>query len=79
MSSAQQQAFTDATSGSVTTTDATNMVAMIVSVMAITWLLIVFLGYFKKTAHREIELIDFLMPMCLSVFVVILVASILFS
>lgn len=79
MTQAQQSAFSDAASGAVSTSDATSMITLVVSSLALTWLLIVFLGYSKKLANREIDILDLLFPLSLAVFVTIVVASILFS
>lgn len=79
MTSAQRQAFSEATAGTVTTENATDMIALVVSALAVTWLVFLFLGLSKKMASKEIEILDYLYSTCLAVFVVIVVASIMFS
>lgn len=79
MTSAQKEAFQNASSGAVSTDNATDMIALVISFFAIVWLVIIFIGYSKKLAERQIDILDLVFPISLAVFVTILVASILFS
>lgn len=79
MTSAQQQAFSESSGGAVTAANATELIALVVSFLAITWLLVLFLGYSKKMANKEMDLMEYLYCVCCAVLAVIVVASVLFS